>query len=389
MCALRHAFDPRSSTVGRRQIWYTAVVRPMWPEGSVANSAGPSSRKSRSSMAGCTAGSTSLRIEPASGCVLVGEVKTELHDLGEIERTMGWYERLGLANVIGPGWRPRSVVGILFVLATRVLEDRIARIARRSSGSIRVRGSAMQDWLDRSPHPPLAGRGLALIDPRRRGRTWALASDHRRVPPAPSLPRLCDGGSNARSRTPHRSREHRGVSSRPLPSPSAALAAASTRRSHDDRARDDERHQRGPDGRRRPVRRRRGRPDVRRRQPGRRPGHRDARRWAAARTSTGPSRPRRRRSRTARAGRTGRPASAAGRLAKFAALIKEHTRGARPAREPQRRQADHRRPRRGHRGEPRVRLLRRRREQGLRPDDPGLEARASTSPCASRSASSG
>ena len=55
-------------------------------------------------------------------------------------------------------------------------------------------------------------------------------------------------------------------------------------------------------------------------------------------------------------------------------------RGARPAREPQRRQADHRGPRRDHRRQPRVRLLRRRRQQDLRPDDPGLEARARPDP---------
>ena len=55
-------------------------------------------------------------------------------------------------------------------------------------------------------------------------------------------------------------------------------------------------------------------------------------------------------------------------------------RGARPAREPERRQADHRRARRGRRREPRLRLLRRRREQGLRPDDPGLEARPRPDP---------
>ena len=55
-------------------------------------------------------------------------------------------------------------------------------------------------------------------------------------------------------------------------------------------------------------------------------------------------------------------------------------RGAGPAREPQRRQADHRRARRDHRREPRVRLLRRRRQQDLRPDDPGLEAGARPDP---------
>ncbi len=51
-------------------------------------------------------------------------------------------------------------------------------------------------------------------------------------------------------------------------------------------------------------------------------------------------------------------------------------RGAGPAREPERRQADLGCPRRGARGEPRVRVLRRRRQQALRRDDPGQQARA-------------
>ena len=55
-------------------------------------------------------------------------------------------------------------------------------------------------------------------------------------------------------------------------------------------------------------------------------------------------------------------------------------RGARPAREPQRRQADLRRARRGHRRQPRLRLLRRRGQQALRPDDPGLQARPGPDP---------
>ena len=67
-------------------------------------------------------------------------------------------------------------------------------------------------------------------------------------------------------------------------------------------------------------------------------------------------------------------------LAKFAALIKEHTEElaqleSRNVGKPITRVAW-----RDHRGEPRVRLLRRRREQDLRPDDPGVEAGARPDP---------
>ena len=133
----------------------------------------------------------------------------------------------------------------------------------------------------------------------------------------------------------------------------------------------------GPDGHRRRVGRCRRRADVRRRQPGDGEGDRDR----AARRSGGrgpggrggPARVRRPQGLGDLGGRQAWPDAGQVRLADQG----QH-RGAGPAREPERRQADHRRARRDHRGEPRLRLLRRGRQQDLRADDPGLEARAST-----------
>ena len=34
-----------------------------------------------------------LAFRPATGLLLVVEVKTEIHDLGQIDRALGWYER--------------------------------------------------------------------------------------------------------------------------------------------------------------------------------------------------------------------------------------------------------------------------------------------------------
>jgi transcriptional regulator with XRE-family HTH domain len=117
-----------------------------------------------------------LAFEPSSGCVLMGEIKTELHDLGQIERTMGWYERSAWRAASGLGWRPRSVVGILFLLATAAVEKRLAENVHAIKQSYPVRGIKVQAWLDRGSVDTPAGRGLALIDPRRRGRRWAWAS---------------------------------------------------------------------------------------------------------------------------------------------------------------------------------------------------------------------
>ena len=132
-------------------------------------------------------------------------------------------------------------------------------------------------------------------------------------------------------------------------------------------------------GHRRRDRRRGRRPDVRCRQPGERHGHRDGpARWSRGRGS------RRRRGTEGVRGPQG-VGQLGGRQARPNAreVRGPHQgahRGTGPAREPERRQADQRRARRGHRCQPRVRLLRRRRQQDLRPDDPGLEARPGHDP---------
>ena len=103
-------------------------------------------------------------------------------------------------------------------------------------------------------------------------------------------------------------------------------------------------------------------------------GHRDRATWADATTSTGPSRPPRPPSRH-RKGWSSWAAGKRGRtLAKFAALVKDHSEELAQLESRNTGKPITRRARRDHRGEPRVRLLRRRREQDLRPDHPGLEA---------------
>ena len=99
-------------------------------------------------------------------------------------------------------------------------------------------------------------------------------------------------------------------------------------------------------------------------------------RWAAARTSTGPSAA----AQKAFEDRKGWANWAAGKrgrsLAKLAALIKEHTEELAQLESRNVGKPIIGRARRDHRRQPRLRLLRRRRQQDLRPDDPGLEAGA-------------
>jgi transcriptional regulator with XRE-family HTH domain len=98
-----------------------------------------------------------LAFDRTSGCVIVGEVKTELHDLGEIERTMGWYERLAWrasARFAGApdrwsgscsSWRPTQSRDGSQRTGTRS-GGRTRSVARASGpGSIRSRASRSMD----------------------------------------------------------------------------------------------------------------------------------------------------------------------------------------------------------------------------------------------------
>jgi hypothetical protein len=126
-----------------------------------------------------------LAWHPASGALLVIEVKTELRDLGAIERSLNWYEREAWAVARRLGWRPRRITGCLLLLATEAVETRLREnrdaLARLFPGRAReLANLAAEGGVD----PSRPRRGLALIDPRSRRTLWLRPSrvDGRRTP---------------------------------------------------------------------------------------------------------------------------------------------------------------------------------------------------------------
>jgi len=132
-----------------------------------------------------------LAWHPITRWLLVIEIKTEVHDLGAIERALGWYEREAWAAARRRDWHPRRAAGCLLLLATDVNDVR-ARANRaplaegfpRRATELRclVAGEISVDeasglQLDR-------GRWLAMIDPLSRRRAWLrpLGIDGRRSP---------------------------------------------------------------------------------------------------------------------------------------------------------------------------------------------------------------
>ncbi len=126
--------------------------------------------------------------EPRGRTLLVVEVKTELLDLGELERQLGRYGREAWTVARRLGWPTSRVVEMVLFLATDANDRRLAANRELLALSFPTRAHDLARsvahggaWADRA-------RGLAMIDPYGRRAEWLRAAriDGRRRP-APYL----------------------------------------------------------------------------------------------------------------------------------------------------------------------------------------------------------
>ena len=124
-----------------------------------------------------------LAFHPPTGLLLVIEVKTELHDLGQVERTLGWYEREAWAAARRLGWRPRRVYSTLLLLATEANEQRLRSNREAIDTGFPARAGDLGNVISGSQVGP-PGRALAMIDLRSKRRIWLRPTklDGRRSP---------------------------------------------------------------------------------------------------------------------------------------------------------------------------------------------------------------
>jgi len=123
-----------------------------------------------------------LAVHIVSGIMLVIELKTEIHDLGQIERSLGWYEREAWVAARRMGLHPKRLIGCLLLLATEANDVRIASNRGSIQAGFPLRARHLAQVVDGGAAPAEAGRAIALIDPRSRKRAWfsALRIDGRR-----------------------------------------------------------------------------------------------------------------------------------------------------------------------------------------------------------------
>lgn len=124
-----------------------------------------------------------LAFHPASGMLLVIEVKTEIQDLGAIERSLSWYRREAHRAARRFGWQPTSIATALLILQSRVNDDLSVASAGAFAAGFPGRAAVLQAVIDGGAQLE-SGQFLAMVDPRSRRAGWLrpTRSDGRRTP---------------------------------------------------------------------------------------------------------------------------------------------------------------------------------------------------------------
>ena len=118
-----------------------------------------------------------LAFHPVAHVLLIFEVKTEIHDLGGLDRQLGRYERCSWEVARALGWRPRAVTGVVLVLWTAENDRRLAADRAWFVRRFKLRARALGRLIDDPEHVPDRGvRGVAMLDPRSRRARWPIAT---------------------------------------------------------------------------------------------------------------------------------------------------------------------------------------------------------------------
>lgn len=128
-----------------------------------------------------------LAYHPLARSLLVIEIKTEIRDVGAIQRSITWYEREAFDVARRMGWHAVRVASALFLLETVANDAAVIDNRELLRQSFPTRAPALASWLQHPEGRP-PPRGMAMIDPISHRRAWPrpTRADGRRSP-APHL----------------------------------------------------------------------------------------------------------------------------------------------------------------------------------------------------------
>ena len=99
--------------------------------------------------------------------LVLAEIKTEIRDVGGLERQVGLYVRACVGALRDLGWRPKEIVAVAALLATSANDALVAANRQALAQAFPMRGAPLAAALFEGG--PIAGWGLTMVDPQRRG----------------------------------------------------------------------------------------------------------------------------------------------------------------------------------------------------------------------------
>lgn len=117
-----------------------------------------------------------LAFRPCDRSLLVEETKTEILDLGALQRSVSFYAHEAPSIARKLGWNPRRVAALVVALDTEAVAQRArdARDAFRLAFPVSV--DATLAWLHNPSSSAPTGWALAMADPAGRSRSWLAPS---------------------------------------------------------------------------------------------------------------------------------------------------------------------------------------------------------------------
>jgi hypothetical protein len=127
-----------------------------------------------------------MAFRPADRSLLVDETKTDIPDMGALQRSVAFYEREAPAVAQALGWRPVRTVVLVLGQDSRQFGRRLADNRELVRAAFPADVARMAAWLTDPAAPRPRGWTLAVADPASRGECWLRPTilGPRRRPPA-------------------------------------------------------------------------------------------------------------------------------------------------------------------------------------------------------------